>query len=237
MRARTLNRIAGVVVLAALATAPARAGVRFGLEAGLNESKATQDPDLGRPDPEYGAAWSAGLTLDAPLAPKLSVATGLRYVEYGERVAISLAGIDGGPRFERHLVLRYLAVPVEARVHPFPARGLYLAAGPEAGYLLTAWHQDRFTPGPYPASSAPEAAAALPRSRIFEQVGTFPSDPNRAYSRWNLSVSGALGCELPLAGHVGRLEARYTQGVVDIAKSAALKRTTVGLELLAGLRW
>lgn len=34
-----------------------------------------------------------------------------------------------------------------------------------------------------------------------------------------------------------RVEARCTQGVVDIARSALLNRKTVGLELLAGWCW
>ena len=44
--------------------------------------------------------------------------------------------------------------------------------------------------------------AARPQGQIFEDVGTFFADPHGAYSRWNLALSGALGCEVPLAGHV-----------------------------------
>ena len=89
MRAHALIRFAVLALLAALATTPARAGARFGLEAGLNESKATLDSEFGPPEPAYRPAWSARLTLDVQLAPRFSIATGLRYLEYGERVTVS----------------------------------------------------------------------------------------------------------------------------------------------------
>lgn len=232
MRPRTLTRFAGFVLLVALSTAPARAGVHFGLEAGLNESKATLTSEFGLPDPAYRSAWSAGLTLDVPLAPKLSIATGLRYLEYGERVTASIVSFTGGARFERHLVWRYLAVPAQLRVHPFSVPGLYVAAGPEAGYLLSAWHQDQIRVGSGIFQPPMAVRAARPQGQIFEDLGTFFADPHGAYSRWNLALAGALGCELPLAGHSARIEARYTHGLVDIAKSDTMKRLTRSLELL-----
>jgi hypothetical protein len=61
----------------------AQARVRVGWEAGLNQSKVSWalTPDVGLPEyePAYRPAWSAGVTLDVPLAPKLSLATGVRY--------------------------------------------------------------------------------------------------------------------------------------------------------------
>jgi hypothetical protein len=237
MRAHSILRSAAGVLLVAFTAAPARACVRFGLEAGLNEAKVTRVTEFSMPGPAYRPAWSAGLTLDVPLTAKIALATGLRYVEYGEPLAISIVSVDGGASFERHLVWRYLAVPARVRVRPFPLPGLYLAAGPEAGYLLTAWHQDRFTSAPVPMSSPPEIAAVRPQSGIFEDVGSFFADPRGAYSRWNLALSGALGWEVPLAGHSAHVEARYTHGLLDIAKSETVKRSTRGLELLAGWRW
>jgi hypothetical protein len=237
MRSRIPVIVAALVLLATPGAFSAQACVHAGLEAGLNQSKATLTSDIGLPEPGYRLAWSAGVTLDVPLAPRLMLATGLRYLEYGERVTASIVSFAGGARLERHLVWRYLAIPAQVRVHPFPVPGLYLAAGPEAGYLLTAWHQDHVWLTSGPERPPLDAAAARPQGEIFEEAGTFFADPHGAYSRWNLALSGALGCELPLGGHSGRIEARYTHGLVDIAKSAALERETRGFELLLGVRW
>ena len=135
MRSRVPVIVAALFLLAALDACSAQACVHVGLETGLNQSKATLTSDIGLPEPGYRPAWSAGVTLDLPASPRLSFATGLRYLEYGERLAASIVSFDGGPRFERHMVWRYLAVPAHVRLHPFPARGVYLAAGPEAGFL------------------------------------------------------------------------------------------------------
>jgi hypothetical protein len=237
MRSRIPIIVAALVLLAAPGTFSAQACVHAGLEAGLNQSKATLTSDIGLPEPGYRPAWSAGVTLDVPLAPKLTLATGLRYLEYGEQVTASIASFDGGARFERHLVWRYLVIPAQVRVHLFPVPGLYLAAGPEAGYLLTTWHQDHVWLTSGPVLPPLDVAAARPQGEIFEEVGAFFADPHGAYSRWNLALSSALGCEVPLGGHSGRIEARYTHGLVDIAKSDVLKRSTRGFELLAGARW
>ena len=239
MRSRVPLVVAGLALLAGSAAlaAQARADARFGLEAGLNESKVTLASGLDLPDPTYRAAWSAGLTLHVPIVRRVSIVTGLRYLECGERLAVSIVTIDGGARFERHLSWRYLAVPVHLRVHPFPIQGLYLAAGPEAGCLLGTWYEDHIRTVPAPALPRLDRAGAHPQSLIFEDLGAFFADPRDAYSRWDLALSGGLGCEFPLAGHTGIVEACYTHGLVDIAKNDALERSTRGIELLLGARW
>jgi hypothetical protein len=237
MRASALVRSAGFTLLLGLVPAAAHASPRPGVEFGLNESETTIRADFAPPDPGYHAAWSAGLTLDVPLAPRLSVATGLRYLEYGERVTASIVSYTGGARFERHLVWRRLAVPAQLRVRPLAARGVYLAGGPEASYLLTAWHQDwvALTSGPVRATSG--AALARPAGEIYEETGTFFADPNGVYSRWDLALAGGAGCEFPLLGHSGRIEGRYTHGLLDISKRDGLERHTRAFELLLGMSW
>jgi hypothetical protein len=238
MRMHIAVVLAGLAQLAGLAAAPVSACVHLGLEAGLNESKATLHSDLGfPPEPGYRPAWSAGLMLDAPLTPRLSLATGLRYIEYGEQIRISFVTTGGGARFERHLIWRYLAVPLQARLRPFAARGLYLAAGPEAGYLLTVWHQDQIWAAPSPFQSTVATRADGPASTIFEQLGTFDAGARGDYSSMNLAFAGALGWEFPLGRHTGLAEARYTHGFTDIAKAQGIERYTRGLELMLGARW
>ena len=239
MRSRVRVFLAALALLASFDALTARACMRVGLEAGLNQSKASLATELGLPDlePAYRPAWSAGVTLDVPLASRFSLESGLRYIEYGDVLVASIVSTGGGARFERHLVWRYLAIPAQVRMRPFPARALFVGLGSEAGYLLAVWHHDDFTISGAPRRSGAEAGAARPTGQILEDVGTFFSDPRDAYSRWNLALSGSIGCEFPLAGHTGVVEARYTHGLADIAKSDALERSTRGFELLLGARW
>jgi hypothetical protein len=239
MRSRIRVILAGLALLASFYALTAQACMRVGLEAGLNQSKVSLATDLDLPDlePSYRPAWSAGVTLDVPLAAKLSLASGLRYIEYGDLLVASIVSTGGGARYERRLVWRYLSIPAQLRLHPFAARGVFLGLGPDVGYLLTVWHHDDFTVSGMPRRSPNGATFVRPTGQIIEDVGTFFADPHGAYSRWNFALAGSAGGEFPLAGHTGLVEARYTHGLVDIAKSDALKRSTRGIELLLGARW
>ncbi len=235
MRTHVLRCIALLAFAAALA-APARADVHFGIEGGIHATKATSaSTGTGLPDPPFRTTWSGGVTADLPVAARVSLATGLRYVEYGERVTVSLVSSTTRVTLERHLVWRYLAVPMLAHVYPFAAHGPYLAAGFEAAYLLDAWHQDglQIVEGIF----SPAIPAARPQGQIFEQVGPFFGDPHRAYGHGNLMLAAGAGWEFPVAGHSGRLEGRYSHGLVDIARSSGYERYTRGIALLAGVRW
>ena len=229
----------------------AQARVRVGWEAGLNQSKVSWalTPDVGLPEyePAYRPAWSAGVTLDVTLAPKLSLATGVRYIEYGSLVEFGPVKVTTADHpegtgevfyFDLHQAWSYLAIPAQVRVRPFPARGVFLGFGPEVGYLLSVRERSEFDftvgNGP-PALQHLVAAVARPEARIFEKVGTLDSQHN--YSPWNLMLSGSAGCEFPFVGHISFVEARYTHGLVDIAKNDAVKSSTRGFELLLGVRW
>jgi hypothetical protein len=119
-------------------------------------------------------------------------------------------------------------------VRPVPGRGVFIGLGPEAGYLLSAWAHDDVT---VRNTTLPlqhvEAAVAQPTARIFELQGHAKQD----YTPWTLMLSGSVGYEIPLDNHVGLVEARYTHGLVDIAKADWVKRSTRGFELLLGCRW
>jgi hypothetical protein len=233
MRVRTMLLRTLALALAFLAAAPARARVDPGVEAGLAASKVTFEAGGVPADPDYGTTWSAGVTLDAPVAKRVTLASALRYVEYGEITSASFPTTGGSVRFQRHLVWRYLALPLMVRVRPLATAGVYLAGGFEGGYLLTVWHQAEVrTEG----GTMPVSAAQQSDGRIFEGMGTFFADPNGAYSHGDLAVLGAAGWEFPSAvGHV-RVEARYNHGLVDIASAGGLERQTRAFELLLGLR-
>lgn len=237
MSMRSVVITASIVILSCSLVTGAQARVRLGLEAGLNQAKATWaiDPDILDLDTDYRPAWSAGVALDVPLASQLSIGSGLRYIEYGDRMEVGIVSVGGGAHFERHWAWRYLALPVHLRFRPAAARGFFVGAGPEVGYLLTVWHQEDVTNRGAPF--AVNRPAAGPAANIFEDVGTFFSDPRGAYRPWNLALSGGVGYEFPLAGHTGIVEARYAHGLLDIARSDQLKRQTRGFEALLGFLW
>lgn len=223
-----------------------QAHVRLGLEGGLNQSRVSWT-GLGMPAPSYRSAWFAGVTLDVPLAPRFSLATGLRYVEYGSSIEFSPIEVSTAYQppgtgevfsFRLYQGWRYLAIPVQVRVRPLLARGVFFGLGPEVSYLLAVWGHADFAESHGPvAVQKLEAPVARPEAQIFEKVGTVVLDDVDNYSRWNLALSGSVGCDFPFASHIGVIEARYTHGLVDIMKTDFVKRSTRGFELLIGARW
>jgi len=249
MHLRIITVVVALASLAGFVPAMAGTGVRFGAEGGINHAMATcvwaENPfDL---HPKLAPAWSAGATLDVPLGRRLSLATGARYIEYGDRWDLTFGdAYQPDPdvpamqtTFKHHLVWRYVAVPALLRFRPIASRGLFVEAGPEVGYLIMAATRSTITGlGAFvPFAGGVEASRrrARPAAAIFERVGTY--DATHAFQRWNLSMAGGAGYEFPLRGHTGLVELRYTHGLTDIAKSSDLVRRTRGLELLAGWRW
>ncbi len=253
MRRSSLALFAIVALAAPGLVLPVQAAPRLspGVQLGLNVNEATShlaDNPFGF-HPALTTAWSAGATLEVPVARRFSLASGLRYVEYGDRQEVSFAiGLDPGVSttltFKSRMAWRYVAVPVLLRFRPISSRGLFLEAGPEAGYLITVAARTDVTgldSNPYvptPVAFAARRPGARPAANIFEEVGTFDSRGLvRYYERFNVSLAGGAGWELPWRGHTAVVEARYTHGRTDIAKSSTLTRRTRGIELLAGWRW
>ncbi len=226
-----------VVVLTVGSAAGAEGRVRLGLEGGLNYGRTTWSrPAILDPQSKFRPAWSAGLALDVPLVSRLSLATGLRYLEYGERLEVIVESPSSTMSFDRHWVWRYLDVPVHLRFRPAGARGFYIGAGPEVSYLLTVWHKAEALGGITIVKRALWPAAS-PNGQIFEEAGTFDADPNGQFRRWNLALSGGVGFELPRAGRTPFAEVRYAQGLTNVAKTAGVERHTRGFEALVGLLW
>jgi hypothetical protein len=219
-------------------------GPRLGIQGGVQAAGLTfrsSSPLAIDHDLQFRPSWSAGIQVVLPVSIA-ELETGVRYVEYGDRFDFHLEltgfGTTEAWDIEDREVWRYVTVPLLVRVRPMPARGFFVSAGPEIGYLLTVW--DKMT-----VTRSVEAGAmthmrsdhpARPAARIFEEVGTF-DDHTGYYRRWNVSLCAAAGIEFPIGGHHGEAQLRYAHGVSDIAKSATLTRATRGLELLTSLRW
>jgi hypothetical protein len=247
MRAHVLIRaiacalLGGLILIAALA-GPAVARVRVGVEGGLDYAGVSSSlfGHLFDKESAFRSTWSAGVTVDVPLRERLTLATGLRYVEYGEQVEVTLVStLPTDPpsylhgTFTFHNTWRYLALPARVKYEPLPGRGLFVSFGPEAGYLL-----DMVTEvegGTQPVVYASGLAAA-PSGTIFEQLGTY-DDFQHFYNRWNVALVGGLGWTFPFASHEGVVEVRYSEGILDMAKSSSVTQRTRGVEAALGLRW
>ena len=238
---RHISLAAMVVVLAGVCCAPTSHAGNFGVQGGLSGSGLTFRPD----DPlfdralKYRPAWSGGVQWVVPVA-SLDLETGVRYVEYGDRLDSQFQGTGPTYTFRLHQVWKYLAVPALIRVRPVRTRGLFVSMGPEVGYLVNVWHREtasiQDTGGSPSLSPARPLHEPSPAAAIFEDVGTFDS-LTRYYRRWNLSACGSIGFGFPVGHHIGEAQLRYTHGLTDIAKSSTLARETRGLELLTGMRW
>jgi hypothetical protein len=247
IRRHLIVAIVSLAALSSVLSAPSHARVRFGVEGGLMESGLTYHLDEFVIDHPlvYRPSWSVGVTMAAPLPARLSLETGVRYVEYGDRLNLQLEAPGLTATSSSHQVWRTLAVPALLEYHLAAPAGLFVGAGPQVSYLLAVWHKDAFTitetspPGPSPAAAKSVAggrAPAAPLASIFEGLPN-PNDATSYYRRWDVAACGEIGYEFPLGGHSADVRLRYTRGLTDIAKSDLLNRQTRGLEALVGARW
>ncbi len=226
------------VMCAALGSAASAAPrVRMGVGGGLNLAQLTYQSDFFDIEPKYRPAWSAGLVLNARLGSRFSLATGARYIEYGDRITFTITDGSGGviSRLDSHDVYRYVAVPLHLRYHPMGRSGLFVAAGPEVSYLAGLWNELRVSFPSYTPSPGP-GKIARPMAQIFEQ-GPDTSGRLAWYRRWNFALAGGIGWELPAAGHALAAEVQYTNGLTDLTRSIEVKRQTRGIETLLTAYW
>ena len=220
--ARWFGVITSVVVLATSFGAPALAGVRLGVEIGANVSSLRYEhldafpPITSHWDPGWRMSFTGGASLELPLRRQLSVMTGLRYVQQGNRVKFNYPGsppLIGEFRIAQH----YLAMPLLLAFRPSPSRRYFFAAGPEGALLLNG---KTFT------DSSPGLASTS--WSITHQL-----------ERANLLIDAETGLEFPAGRHYGVAILRYTHGLVDTEKKADWVVTwkTRGVEGLLGMRW
>jgi hypothetical protein len=211
------------MLLAASFGAPAQAGVRLGVEMGANVSSLKYEhldafpPITSNWDPGWRTSFTGGVSLEFPWKRTVSVLTGLRYVQQGNRVKFDISGsppLIGEFRVAQH----YLATPLLLAFRPFPSKRCYLAAGPEGALLLSGKISTEYSPSVLPSSSM----------SITEQL-----------ERTNLSLDTEAGLEFPAEKHSGILILRYTHGLVDVQKKDdwVVSWKTRGVEGLVGMRW
>jgi hypothetical protein len=212
-----------VVLVLAVSAAPVRAGVRLGFEVGGNLTSLSYEhlDDISfitsHWDPGSRVCLTGGASVEVRLRGTSSLVTGLRYVEYGNRVKF-----DFPPPFpstgEFRIAQHYLAVPVLFQLRPFPSKRLSVAAGPEAAVLLNGkMFVDNSTVG------------------LTNTSGSITHQLKSA----NLSFDAEAGLEFPVGKHSGLVTLRYTHGLVDVQKKEdwGVAWKTQGTAALIGVRW
>ena len=203
-------------------SAPAQAKVRPSLELGANLSSLGYEhlEDISfitdHWDPGWRMTLAGGVLLEVPVRSRLSLLTGLRYLEQGNRVKLDFPApfpLTGKFRIAQH----YLAVPALVAVRPFRSRRILLAAGPEGAWLMNGKM--------YTETSPPD-----PRSSTSITKNLKPA---------NLSLDAQASLEFPAARHAVSITLRYTHGLIDVQRKQdwGVAWKTRGVEGLVGMRW
>ena len=216
--------VAAAVVFAASCVAPALASVRMGVDIGANLSSLRYGPLDAFPafasgwDPGWRTSITGGASLEFPFRRRVSVVTGLRYVQQGNRVKLDFPGpprLTGEFRIAQH----YIAVPVLLAFRPIPLRRFFVAAGPEGALLLNGKLLTDYSSPPAQPSSSDDITLRLNQANVW--------------------LAAETGLEFPVGKHFGAVTLRYTHGLVDAEKKDdwAIPWKTRGFEGLVGMRW
>ncbi len=202
---------------------PALARIRIGVEACVNVSTLDyfHEPQVSFLTWNNGwrPSFTAGAVVDIPIHRRFALTTGLRYVQQGNTVEITVVGPPAVGEFR--VLANYLAVPVLLEFRPIATSGFFLSLGPEVGFLVSGRLQTELrASGPgYPFEGSQDIHDDL------EDV--------------NVTIDGAAGFAFPLGGHEGTVQLRYTHGTTSAAKKERWVSdwSTQGVEFLTGLRW
>lgn len=203
------------------AAPPALARVRPGIELGMNVSTLDYYDELPWWNNGWRPSFTGGVVVEFPFGDRVALTTGLRYVQQGNRVEVNLTGPPSLVG-EFRIMQNYLAVPAWFEFRPFPATGFFLAVGPEVGFLLSGRAESEYT-----VSGSPPT-----QFRETQDVGSSLEDVN-------VAIDAGAGFSFPIAGHVGIIQARYSQGVTSAAKEDQWFSDwkNKGVEFMGGMRW
>ncbi|AZA54890.1 porin family protein [Chryseobacterium sp. G0201] len=162
--------------------------VTFGLKAGMNISSISKDGGLENQGSKIG--FNAGAFANIPVAASFSIQPELLYSQYGDKYDQKVLGKTLS--FGRHL--DYIAIPVMVQYTALP--NLYLEAGPEFGFLV----------------SAKNKAKNESSNEVIAQSGNYKDQ----LSGFNLGLG--IGAGYYFTPNIG-VTARYVAGLTDIAKN------------------
>lgn len=208
---RSPARLTVFVLLLVVPPATARAEFRPGIDFGPSVVWTAYDEKL----PEWTTGdridFSGGITGEADLGTRFGLVSGLRYSGLGNH--IDVATLDGPGEAEIHQ--RYLVVPLWLR-YDAGMGGLFLQAGPEVGYLLSARATSE---QPLPGGGAIETDDSV----------------TDVMKRSNVSLSGGVGVRRSLGERSLEFVLRYSRGLTDVAEDAEWFSNWKTRELHVGL--
>ena len=161
----------------------------FGVKGGLNVSSMSKDEGLD--DQKSKIGFNAGAFVNIPIASSLSVQPEVLYSNYGSKSDWTNPINDD--RYSSAAHLDYLAVPVMLQYNLIP--NLYVEAGPEFGFLL----------------SAKNKLKNETTGDTITESGDYKDDLN------TFNVGLGLGAGYYFTPNFG-ITARYVAGLTDIAK-------------------
>ena len=168
----------------------------FGLELGVGASSLQYDNPSAAWDVAGRASFSGMAFTILPLAKPIYVQTGLRIHNFGNDVGTE--AIDDGDgelvNFNFQITQNYLSVP--ARLHvALGKRGLYVMAGAEAGYLLSASISRRF-----------EGSLNEDEASITDTL-----------NRWNVAFSTGFGYLIEVVNGQIYFQGQFSRGLTGVA--------------------
>jgi hypothetical protein len=183
------------VALLGLLPSVARAELRPGLDVGPSVVWTAYDEKLPIWRTGDRIDVSGGITAELDLGTRFGLVSGIRYAGLGTH--IDLETTDGSGDLDLHQ--RYLVVPLWLRFDAPSLGGVFLQAGPEVGYLL---------------SASMEVEEPLPGGQVSERKETVTGELKRS----NLSLSGGIGMRRSLGTRSLEFVVRYSRGMVDVAE-------------------
>ncbi|MFP3595458.1 porin family protein [Chryseobacterium sp. SIMBA_029] len=167
--------------------------VTFGVKGGMNVSSLSNGADLS--DSKSKIGFNAGVFANIPIASSFSIQPEVIYNDLGSKVTRELTAGGNTYKADYSRNLGYIAVPVMFQYNALP--NLYLEAGPEFGFLVSA--KDKFKNSTNGNTNSSQTA-----SLNKDDFNTF-----------NLGIG--IGAGYYFTQNLG-LTVRYTAGVTDIYK-------------------
>lgn len=161
--------------------------ITFGAKAGLNVSSLSKDESLD--DQKSKIGFNAGAFANIPIASSFSIQPEILYSQYGEKSEFKALG----NKFSASTKLDYITVPVMLQYNVIP--NLYLEAGPEFGFMVSA------------------------KSKLKNETNGQSSTSDNFKDDLNkFNVGIGLGAGYYFTPNFG-ITARYIAGVTDIVKN------------------
>lgn len=167
--------------------------ITFGVKGGMNVSSLSNGADLS--DSKSKIGFNAGVFANIPIASSFSIQPEVIYNDLGSKVTREYTVLGNKFKNESSTNLGYIAVPVMFQYNALP--NLYLEAGPEFGFLVSA--KDKF------------------KSSTNGNTNTQISSRNKDdFKTFNFGIG--IGAGYYFTQNLG-VTVRYTAGVTDIYKT------------------